>query len=157
MPPAPQYKRKSTIRLPGYDYAQPGGYYVTICTHDRGHLFGKIINRQMILNTYGHIVQHCWQDIPNHYPHAILDAYIIMPNHVHGIIELTSEDSPGHRHTLSEIMRGFKTYSARRINEQRALSAVPVWQRSFFDHIIRTNDLGTYSPIHRRQSCQLAI
>lgn len=133
-------RRKNSIRLPGYDYSQPGGYYVTICTHNRAHLFGKINNGQMILNTLGSTVQQCWQGIPTRYPHAILDAYIIMPNHLHGIIELTYEDLPGHRHTLSEIVRGFKAQATYRINEHRKTPGGPIWQRGFFDHIIRTND-----------------
>jgi putative transposase len=82
-----QYYRRS-IRLPRYDYAQSGGYFITICTHERRHLFGKISNKEMIVNDYGQIVNQCWLEIPQHFPHASLDAFVIMPNHLHGIVVL---------------------------------------------------------------------
>ena len=81
--PLPQ--RKSP-RLRGYDYAQEGAYFVTICTADRAHLFGQIIDGAMVLNGAGHIARSCWTEIPDHYPNVELDFYVIMPNHVHGII-----------------------------------------------------------------------
>jgi REP element-mobilizing transposase RayT len=40
-------------------------------------------------------------------------------------------------YSLSEIIRGFKTFSARRINEFRGISGVPVWQRNYWKHIVR--------------------
>ncbi len=82
-----QHHRRS-IRLPGYDYAQSGAYFITICTHERRHLFGKIANKEMILNEYGQIVTQCWLEIPQHFPHTSLDAFVIMPNHLHGIVVL---------------------------------------------------------------------
>lgn len=42
------------------------------------------------------------------------------------------------RHSVPEIVRAFKTFSARRINEMRASTGTPVWQRGFYDHIIRS-------------------
>ena len=86
---SPQQNRRS-IRLKGYDYAQAGLYFVTICCQDREWLFGEILNNKMIFNEAGKHANECWLQIPNHFPNAILHEHIIMPNHVHGIIELTN-------------------------------------------------------------------
>ena len=44
-----QPTRKS-IRLPDYDYGQPGLYFVTICTHNKACLFGEVVDDEMVLN-----------------------------------------------------------------------------------------------------------
>jgi putative transposase len=115
MPNGPRPRRRS-LRLPGYDYSQAGAYFITVCTHDRIMLFGEVIDCGMRLNESGTIVQQAWDDLPTHYHGIDTDAFIIMPNHVHGIIVLADQSEP--RPTLSEIMRGFKTFSARRVNER---------------------------------------
>jgi len=89
MSPKPLPNRRS-IRLKGYDYAQEGLYFITICCQHRAHLFGEIENGKMILNDAGEIANQCWQQIPDHFPNVILHEHIIMPNHIHGIIELKS-------------------------------------------------------------------
>ncbi len=83
---------RCSIRLKGYDYSQPGLYFITIVTKNREHLFGEIKNGKMILNEAGKHTEKCWLEIPMHYPNTVLHAYIIMPNHIHGIIEIA--DSP---------------------------------------------------------------
>ena len=83
----PQKHHRRSIRLQGYDYSQEGLYFITICCQDRAHLFGEIVDGEMIFNDAGLQAQKCWQDIPNHFPNAVLHEYIIMPNHIHGIIE----------------------------------------------------------------------
>jgi REP element-mobilizing transposase RayT len=83
----PHPNRKS-IRLPGYDYAQPGAYYVTIVTRDRLHLFGDVGTRTVLLSGAGRIAEACWQAIPEHFRHAELGAFVVMPNHIHGILIL---------------------------------------------------------------------
>ena len=89
---------------------------------------------KMIENEYGGIVRACWNDLPEHYTHILLDEFIVMPNHVHGIIVIRVPVDM--RHGLTEIVRAFKTFSSRRINETgRSFK----WQRNFHDHIIRDN------------------
>jgi len=80
------------------------------------------------------IVQQIWDHLPTHDHGIDLDAFIVMPNHVHGIIILADQSEP--RHVLSEIMRGFKTFSARRVNERAGKSGV-LWQRGYYEHVIR--------------------
>ena len=71
-----------------------------------------------------------------HYPHVALDAFVIMPNHVHGILVLIDEAPKGGG--LPEIVRAFKTFSSRRVNEMRDSGGARVWQRGYYDHVIRS-------------------
>lgn len=41
------------------------------------------------------------------------------------------------KHPLSEIVRQFKTFSAKRINAKKNHHGKPVWQRNYYEHIIR--------------------
>ena len=82
----------------------------------------------------GTIVQQTWDDLPTHYHGIDLDAFIVMPNHVHGVIILA--DQSERRHAIPEIVRGFKTFSARRVNERAGKSGVR-WQRGYYEHVIR--------------------
>ncbi len=126
---------RHSIRLKGYDYSQAGAYFVTIVIHDREPILGEIVNHEMRLNKNGQIVKYAWLDLPKHYRNIQLDAFVIMPNHVHCIIILTDHDRK--RYPLSEIVRAFKSFSARRINALRITQGVPVWQRNYYEHIIR--------------------
>jgi putative transposase len=80
-----KFQRRS-IRLKSYDYSQPGGYFVTLCTKDKTHIFGLVEEESMILSTVGKIVEECWLNIPDHFPNMELDQWVIMPNHLQGII-----------------------------------------------------------------------
>jgi len=95
----------------------------------------------MKLNRYGKITRECWLDLPNHYANCQLDSFMVMPNHFHGIIVInnvgTGFKPVPTEHGLSEIVRGFKTFSSRKINHLNP-SLNFSWQRSFYDHIIRT-------------------
>ena len=84
----PQIHHRRSIRLKGYDYSQAGLYFITICVHEKKHLFGNIENGEMILNDAGKIANECWLEIPNHFPNAVLHEHIVMPNPVHGVIQL---------------------------------------------------------------------
>lgn len=128
---------RKQLRLPDYDYSTKGFYYVTVCTYNRNRLLGKIENGKMILSRYGKIADYTWQDLKNH--NSIeLHEYVIMPDHIHGIIQLHEGQKD-----ISEIVRQFKTFTSKRINEflkQNGLqpfSAGEIWQRSFYDHVIR--------------------
>ncbi|MBN2426488.1 MAG: transposase [Calditrichaceae bacterium] len=153
----PQKRHRRSIRLPEWDYSQAGGYYVTIVTRNRECLFGDIVDGKMLLNEYGLIAKTVWNDLPNHYDHIKLDEYVIMPNHVHGIIMIMENDgsveaiheSPLHKSprrrlpmqrrkmTLPKIIGRFKMNTAKHINIMRNSPDVPVWQRNYWEHIIR--------------------
>jgi REP element-mobilizing transposase RayT len=97
-------------------------------------LFDEVIDCDVRLNEMGTIVQQTWDDLPTHYHGIDLDAFIVMPNHVHGIIILA--DRPELRHAIPEIVRGFKTFSARRGNERGGKRGA-LWQRGCYEHVIR--------------------
>jgi len=126
--------RRRPLRLRGYDYSQAGAYFITACIHNRAMLFGEVIDGDVRPNEMGTIVQQTWDDLPTHYHGIGLDAFIVMPNHVHGIIILA--DQCERRHAIPEIVRGFKTFSARRVNERAGKSGVR-WQRGYYEHVIR--------------------
>jgi putative transposase len=128
----PDKHHRQSIRLKGYDYAQAGAYFVRLCAQERACLFGEVADGGMRVNPYGQVVLECWDDLVNHYPHIALDAFVVMPNHVHGIIALAEDvgagfkPAPTGRRPLSEIVRAFKTFSARRINQMRNTPGTPV-------------------------------
>ncbi len=86
--------RIESARLPGWDYSKPGYYFITICTHDRGNLFGTINNGVMKCNEYGNIVHDEWRITGEKHSHIALDGFVVMPNHMHGIIRIVRRVSP---------------------------------------------------------------
>lgn len=85
--------RIPSARLPGWDYGSNAAYFVTICTKDREHFFGKIVDEKMRLSEIGKIANDYWLEMPKHFPFVILDEFVIMPNHVHGIIIINKRDN----------------------------------------------------------------
>jgi putative transposase len=138
----PAHQHRHSIRLPQYDYTQTGAYFVTIVTYQRELLFDDLALRQ--------IVETFWQRIPQHMPHVKLDAFVVMPNHFHGILWLIKTDfgasvsdtiSPSQSHlivgSLGAIVGNFKSSTTRRINQMRKTPGQPIWQRNYYEHIIR--------------------
>jgi len=116
-------------------------------------LFGRIRNDEMLLNPYGEIAREEWLRIPSVRPEVQLDEFVIMPNHLHGILIVNAAfkaltDSAGachaplqrHPRTLGAIVGGFKSVCTSRINRYRGHSDEPVWQRGYYEHIIRNED-----------------
>jgi len=132
--------RRQNNRLSGYDYSQPGYYYVTICTHNHIEWLGNIENGRMRLNINGHIVQNQWQWLVRQYPYIAPDVSVVMPNHIHGILTIrdyvgNGRDRSLHRKPLSELIGAFKTTSSKLIHQHGTPEFK--WQKSFYDHIIR--------------------
>ena len=101
--------RIESVRRDGWDYADNGYYFVTICTKDREHFFGEIENGEMISSEMGLIAKNMWSEIPEHFPHAELDEFTVMPNHIHGLLYLSGYEKS--KETESEISRSNKTRS----------------------------------------------
>jgi putative transposase len=85
----PAIHHRRSIRLQGYDYSQAGAYFITICTHNRECLFGKITDGRMKINDAGRMIQSVWEDMPPRFDGVELDTFNVMPNHIHGIMVLT--------------------------------------------------------------------
>lgn len=137
----PKKHHRRSIRVKGYDYSRAGAYFITICMHNHEPLFGRIVNANMELSIYGRIVFTRWRNLPRYYSYIELSAFTVMPNHIHGIVMIKSEVAGlTEQRSVSEIVRGFKTFSSRRINEVRGTPGLPVWQRNYWEHIIRDED-----------------
>jgi REP element-mobilizing transposase RayT len=143
-------RHRQSIRLLRYDYTQAGAYFVTICTHNRECLFGEVnAQGEMMINDLGRLVERCWNNIPSHFPNIALDTFVVMPNHVHGIIVINTgatHASPLQRrsgplqHSIGAMVGSFKSAATRHINQHRQISCTPVWQRNYYEHIIRNEE-----------------
>jgi REP element-mobilizing transposase RayT len=115
MPYDPQRHDRQSLRLQEYDYGQPGAYFVTICVENKHCLLGAIRSGCVRLNKYGRIVHDEWQRTP----------------------ETRPDDFRSPSHTLGAIVRGFTGAATRRVNERRGTPGEPVWQRNYWERIIR--------------------
>jgi putative transposase len=91
----PHKHHRRSLRIKGYDYAQAGAYFVTLCTWQRECLFGEIPKDEMRLNDWGLIAAEAWEWLAEQYIYVELDEWVIMPNHMHGIIVLMDDDRRG--------------------------------------------------------------
>jgi REP element-mobilizing transposase RayT len=82
---------RSSLRLKGFDYSEPGAYFVTICTEDRVCYLGNIVDGITVSYPIGDVIRQIWQEIPRKFQNVDIDAFIIMPNHVHGIVIINKE------------------------------------------------------------------
>ena len=151
-----KYNRHS-IRLKGYDYSKTGAYFITLCTQNRKCLFGSIVNGGIQLNKIGQIVKDEWIKIAEIQHEIKLDEYVVMPDHFHGIVIFTKSvgaihESPIHGSPLQmtqkqrrnmglpKLIGRFKMLSSKKINKIRQTPGVKLWQRDYWEHIIRNND-----------------
>jgi REP element-mobilizing transposase RayT len=134
---------RRSIRLRGYDYSRAGAYFVTICVHDRRPILGTVEEDRVAHTDCGRAVVDCWRWLGERYPHVEIDEWIVMPNHLHGIVVLCDAERDGsrtggtRRKPLGELIGAFKTVSTQRVNALRARAGEPLWQRDFYEHIIR--------------------
>jgi REP element-mobilizing transposase RayT len=141
----PQKHHHRSIRLPEYDYAQPGAYFVTIVAWQRECLFGEVVNEEMVLSEFGKVVAEKWQWLEIQYDYVELGAWVVMPNHFHGILIFhenrrggsRSAPTPTKRKPLGGLVGAFKTVSTKHINLLRSTEGQIVWQRNYYEHIIR--------------------
>ena len=134
-------KRKPT-RLKGYDYSTAGAYFITVCSKDREHIFGKIVGGgdfdapQMILSNYGNILDKYINLMNKKYSYLKIDKYIVMPNHLHLILIISndkngaSETAAPYNNEISKFLSLLKRYCNNEIGKN-------IFQSSFHDHIIR--------------------
>jgi putative transposase len=157
----PEKHHRRSIRLKEYDYSTAGAYFITLCTYQQECLFGEIMDGEMQLNPYGMVVAENYRWLSEQYLYVHLDDWVIMPNHFHGILILTDQSRRGDlqiapTHTenatapsekmpkyksLGRLVGAFKTVSTKRINIIRDTPGNVVWQRNYYEHIIR-NELA---------------
>ena len=149
---------RRSIRLRGFDYRAKGAYSVTIVTSYRACLLGEVVDERVHLTTIGEVVEAGWRTIPEFSPHVRLDSFVVMPNHVHGLLVL--EDNPRAKHSpeanasplhrfrpkgtqggsISAIVQTFKATTTRRVRSLPGLMGLRLWQRGFYDHVIRDDE-----------------
>ena len=140
-------KRKAN-RLPAYDYAQNGAYFITICTKERQEILWASDNLETVedvgahsvrpqrcpeLSHAGKIVENAILQIHMHHPAVCLEKYAVMSNHVHLLLMIQREQ--GGRTlcapTISLVVKQMKEMVTKDLGYS-------IWQKSFHDHVVRT-------------------
>jgi REP element-mobilizing transposase RayT len=155
----PQIHHRRSIRLKGYDYTRTGAYFITFCTYQRMHLFGEILDGEMVLNDVGKIARDEWFKTAELRPYVKLhqDELVIMPNHGHGIIWIEGEGKAGGTlrcnvqfgaeqrsaptknaptktvtpGSLGAIVRGYKSGVTYAVNAAENQRGAALWQRNY--------------------------
>jgi len=167
----PEIHHRKSIRPKEYDYSQAGHYFVTICTHNREHLFGEIADGVIKLNKYGKIVKEELLRTEEIRQNIKIDYFVIMPNHIHLILIIkeqylnyndvvgvhcneplrqnpynsnepfqlqnTEKFGKSTKNSLSTIIKLLKSTITKQINDIRNSPGLPIWQRNYYEHIIR--------------------
>jgi REP element-mobilizing transposase RayT len=157
MPFDPFKHHRHSFRLKGFDYTQPGMYFITIVAYRRLSIFGEIIGGVVRLNACGEIARAEWINTAAIRGEIELDEFVVMPNHFHAIVIIRECDggSVGARRrraptieqfskpvagSIPTIVRAYKSAVTSRINQLRGTSGAPVWQRNYWEHIIRNEE-----------------
>lgn len=119
------FKRKNP-RLKDYNYTLGGYYFITICTENKIHYFGEIVEEKMQLNEIGKLAYSNIENLEKIYNTIKIDKFIVMPNHIHMIIIIKKETDL----TVSRIIKQYKEWITKTIKKF-------IWQKSYYDHIIR--------------------
>ncbi len=140
---------RRSIRLPGFDYAATGAYFITITLQNREQLLGELIGAGVLLNDFGRIVDESWKSI-HHFFTVELDEYSIMPDHFHALVWFLEDKGepqspvedvqPIHGtqpRSLDALVQNFKSVTAKRINQIRESPGKQVWQRNYYEHVVR--------------------
>lgn len=161
----PEIHHRRSIRLKEYDYTQPGAYFITFCAYQRMHLFGNVVDGEMVLNDAGKIARDEWFKTAELRPYVKLyeDEFIIMPNHGHGIIWIVDDVGARRRRARTDviekfgkpvkgsiptIVRAYKSAVTYAVNAAENQRGAVLWQKNYYEHIIRNdrelNNIGWY-------------
>ena len=152
------HRERRPTRLEGFSYSQGAMYFVTVCSHERRCVFGSVRAHQgvphVVPNVYGRIVSEEWERSALLRESISLDSWVLMPNHLHALVLINApcetaapqHISPSQQRkprSLSSLMAQFKATATRRIHAHRRERDLPeavVWQRNYYDHIVRSED-----------------
>jgi putative transposase len=133
----PKFKSKPTRRVPGFDYREARVYFVTMCTHDRKHLFGHVEQDRVILSRLGAVIESVMEGLESHQRCVKLHNSVIMPNHLHLLVELQTEARELAPRDLGVVISRFK-YACTREWRNVHPEAGDIWQKRFHDVIVRS-------------------
>ena len=129
--------KRKLPRLSGYNYATENYYFITICTHQKKCLFGDGYR----LNPFGLIAQRELENIPQHFSGIRVDKFVIMPNHIHAVVIIGCDPEAERSRpfpTLSTVVGLYKSGVSKLIHQIQP--DVPVWQKSFYNRVLRRHD-----------------
>ena len=140
-------RRRRSIRLKDYDYAQAGMYFVTICVQHRLCVLCEIRDGVRELSPAGLMVEQKWLDVPCRFPVTELGPFVIMPNHIHGVIMINAphpDETPIEEKqvSLGSVIHWFKTGTTYDYITGVKHHGWPsfdqrLWQRNYWEHIVR--------------------
>lgn len=143
----PRFQGRRSMRLKGYDYSQAGAYFLTMCAARFQPVFGEVVQGEVVLSIQGRIARICWLWLGYRYSSLELDQWVLMPNHLHGIVRLIecrggSQTAPTgfEAKPLGGFIGAFKTVSTKWSNDYFGTPGEPLWQRNYYDRIIRDRD-----------------
>ena len=131
---------RKLLRLQKYDYSNAAAYFITICTKDRKTLFSLAEEASEATK----MIEKVFNETIESFSGVESPIYVIMPNHFHAIITIPRANKDL-SHNLSTIVQAFKSKSTLEYTKMVREGILPpfdkqLWQRSFYDHIIRNND-----------------
>ena len=98
--------------------------------------FYRFVGPEVSLTTLGQMTRQAILEIPNRYPDISVDQFIIMPDHVHLILAVQNTGPSGRQiaapTSISTAIQQLKRAASRAAGRS-------IWQRSFYDHVIRND------------------
>jgi REP element-mobilizing transposase RayT len=158
-----KFKSHKQYRLPTRTYAEDGCYFVTVCTRDREHFFGKIEHKAMNYSELGLILKNEIENLESQWQDVHINAFVVMPNHFHLLLTIgntllfpknnktlwiNQEQArfglqpliPNSVSSIINHLKGRVTKLCRKIHADFS------WQSRFHDHIVR--DMDSYNKIY---------
>ena len=136
-----KFSKRKINRLKSWNYSNNGGYFITICTDKRKHILSKICVGDGFpvpqLTKTGQIVDDYIKNINLKYSCVTVSEYVVMPNHVHLLLFIDNNGTGNPSPTVGNIIGWFKYNTTKSVNEEYKSAGNKLWQRSYYDHIIR--------------------
>lgn len=139
---ASRHSTTRRMRLKGFDYRIPGYCFITICQHDRHHLFSRVNNGALLLLPAGDMIASSIDQISRRFPETQVDTSVIMPNHVHLLLGMNLSENTATPNSVIEVLNWWKSITTTRyitgvkeMNWRRFLGSL--WQEGYHDRIVR--------------------